>query len=88
MNAAFQWGRKWMLKLALAVLATCAGCKSPPQPQTYAQWQYNGPRLSVRDFIVKTSDIGAARYGKSSKAVNGTAPANVNIQKDPHPSTE
>jgi hypothetical protein len=75
MNKTTKWGRG----LALAVLTALAGCKCPPPTATYAKWQYPDLPLSAMEIIAKSSDIGAALYAKS-KATNGAAPADVNLQ--------
>lgn len=42
--------------------------------QTNANGQYNGPRISAMDIILKTSDIAAALYAKTNKPANRAVP--------------
>lgn len=67
---------------------TSPAIPSKSTPHTNGNWQYHGPPISVIDIMTKSSDIAAARYGHSNKNTNGAVPANVNIQKDSHPSPE
>jgi hypothetical protein len=77
MNISSEWKRKWIPKLTAAVLAGSAGCQSSPQPPTYGNLKYDGPRISAMEIILKTSDAAAARYAKSDKSPNGTPPDNA-----------